>query len=82
LRPAGMAEVEATRRISLSDLEHDVPTGPLPPAETETAAPVADARRTTTVSVARAMKRQEYSVPVQTREAPSAGDPAKVTQNF
>jgi pilus assembly protein CpaB len=82
LRPAGMAEVEATRRISLSDLAHDVATGPVPPAETETAAPVADARRTTTVSVARAMKRQEYSVPVQTREAPSAGDPAKVTQNF
>jgi pilus assembly protein CpaB len=82
LRPAGIAEVEATRRISLSDLTHDVPTGPVPPAETETAAPVADVRRTTTVSVARAMKRQEYSVPVQTREAPSAGDPAKVTQNF
>jgi pilus assembly protein CpaB len=82
LRPAGIAEVEATRRISLSDLAHDAATGPVPPAETETAAPVADARRTTTVSVARAMKRQEYSVPVQTREAPSAGDPAKVTQNF
>jgi pilus assembly protein CpaB len=80
LRAAGMAEVEATRRVSLSDLAREDSTPAAAPVAS--AAPVAEARRTTTVSVARAMKRQEYSVPMQTREAPGAGTPAKITQNF
>jgi pilus assembly protein CpaB len=81
LRPAGTADVEATRRVSLSDLVRDEPTTSIASAPFEAPAPIADARRTTTVGVARALKRQEYNVPVQAREAPAA-DPAKVTQNF
>jgi pilus assembly protein CpaB len=86
LRAAGMAEVEATRRVSLSDLAREDAREELTPAAAPVTAqqpvPVSDARRTTTVSVARAMKRQEYSVPMQTRETPGAGTTAKVTQNF
>ena len=81
LRPAGMADVEATRRVSLSDLVRQEPTTSIASAPVDAPAPIADARRTTTVGVARALKRQEYSVPAQAREAPAA-DPAKVTQNF
>jgi pilus assembly protein CpaB len=80
LRAAGMAEVEATRRVSLSDLAREEST-PAAPA-VASAAPVAEARRTTTVSVARAMKRQEYSVPVQGPERPADAPTAKVTQAF
>jgi pilus assembly protein CpaB len=82
LRASGMAEIEGTRRVSLSDLMRHEPQAPATPAPADASAPVAETRRNTTVSVARAMKRQEYSVPVQTREAPNAGIPEKVTQNF
>lgn len=82
LRAAGVVDVEATRRVKLTDLSHDEKTAPAPTI-VQAPAPVTQARRTTTVSVARALKRQEYSVPMQVREEPSDGTPAaKVSQAF
>lgn len=81
LRAAGVVDMEATRRVSIADLSRDEPAVPLAPAVSNNVAPAADSRRTT-VSVARAMKRQEYSVPVQASDARDMGPPAKVSQNF
>jgi pilus assembly protein CpaB len=82
LRAAGVVAVEATHRVSIADLASDEPRG-VPVAADVPSAPMADARRTTTtVSVARAMKRQEYSVPVHMPEAPAAIPAAKVSHNF
>ncbi len=80
LRAAGMADVEATRRVNMADLAQAEANAPEPVVETP--APVAAARPTTTVSVARAMRRQEYSVPVQAREAATDAPAAKVSQAF
>jgi pilus assembly protein CpaB len=79
LRAAGFADIETTRPVNLADLLNHQEKAPAAPAAVEV--PVADARRTTTVSVARAMKRQEYSVPTQIPQTPDAA-PAKVTQAF
>jgi pilus assembly protein CpaB len=84
LRPAGVVDLELTRRINVADLTHDEPKAP--PAALATAPPSGViSPRTTTVSVARAMKRQEYSVPVQASDAPNGPDArpaARVTQSF
>ncbi len=82
LRPAGTTGVEGTRRISMADLGRADVKAPAAPVVAETPAPVAAPRRITTVSVARAMKRQEYSVPVQPPEVPAEASAAKVSQNF
>ena len=80
LRAAGVVDMEATKRIHISDLGRDEPKAPV---AADAPVPVAEAPRTTTVSVARAMKRQEYSVPVQLPEAPVAlPAPAKLSQSF
>jgi pilus assembly protein CpaB len=81
LRAAGMTEVEATQRVSLADLAQA--DAKAPPAPVVAEAPVAATRSTTTVSVARAMRRQEYSVPVQPHApAAEASTTAKVSQAF
>jgi pilus assembly protein CpaB len=63
LRSAGVAEVENTRRIAVDDLSR--PAGadvmPLPNASFTS---LNDGGRSVSVGVTRAMKRQEYSVPV------------------
>jgi pilus assembly protein CpaB len=78
LRPAGAAEIELTRRISISDLSHEEPrqSAPAPASDAVVAAP--EPRRTTTVNVMRALKKQDYNVPVQPQAAPT-GSAAKVT---
>jgi pilus assembly protein CpaB len=84
LRAAGIVDLEATRRVRVADLSREDGPAQTPPAlvEAPASAPAAESRRTTTVSVARAMKRQEYSVPVQVPNAPNPESPAKVSQNF
>ena len=86
LRPAGIVDVEATHRIGIGDLAREEPARPVAPvAEAPApAAPAAVFPRTTTVSVARAMKRQEYSVPVQVPDvpAPAAQPSAEVSHTF
>ena len=69
LRAAGVAEVEATRRVSVADLANGEP------------AVASDRRRTTTVNVVRALKKQDYSVPVQPQAAPVEAA-AKVNPTF
>ena len=76
LRAAGVADREMTQRISVSDLSREEPKAPV-----ATEAP-AESRRTTTVSVARALRRQEYSVPMQPPETSPAAAPAKVSGTF
>ncbi|HEX2725366.1 MAG TPA: Flp pilus assembly protein CpaB [Beijerinckiaceae bacterium] len=68
LRAAGTADVEATQRVNVSNLSHGETT-------------VARERRTTTVNVVRALKRQDYSVPVQPQTAPTEAA-AKVNPTF
>ncbi len=80
LRAAGTTDIEATRRVNLADLMLAEAEAPAPVAEMP--APVAAAKPVTTVSVARAMKRQEYSVPVQPGEAATETPAAKVSQAF
>jgi len=88
LRAAGVVDMEATQRVKVADLIRDEGSAPAravaeAPAPSPAFAPAA--LRTTTVSVARAMKRQEYSVPVQIPEAPNgsgARPGAKVSQSF
>jgi pilus assembly protein CpaB len=58
LRAAGQTEVERTERVGVADLLRDA------------AKPGGSERGRTTVSVARALKRHEYSVPVQTGQQP------------
>jgi pilus assembly protein CpaB len=84
LRAAGVVDLEATQRVRIADLSRDDGPAQTPPAlvEAPASAPATESRRTTTVSVARAMKRQEYSVPVQAPNAPNPESPAKVSQNF
>jgi pilus assembly protein CpaB len=78
LRAAGIVDIEATQRVGIADLGRDEPKGPTAPM---VATAAADPRRTTTVSVARALKKQEYNVPMQPPEAPGA-PPARVSQTF
>src|SRR5205807_709842 len=69
LRKAGEADVEDTRRVTLTDLGNPEPAMRKPP-------PVADAKRFSTVVVTRASNKQEYSVPIEDgnwREAIGAG---------
>jgi pilus assembly protein CpaB len=81
LRAAGVVDMEATQRMNVADLTRDEPKAPV--AATVEAYPTAGAPRTTTVSVARGMKRQDYSVPMQVPNAPNqSGGSAKVTQAF
>jgi pilus assembly protein CpaB len=75
LRAAGVTDLEAPRRVNLSNLVRD--EAPAAPVAVHTPAMIGEARRTTMVSVVRAMKRQEYSVPIQPR-----GEYSKVTQAF
>jgi pilus assembly protein CpaB len=75
LRAAGITDLEAPRRVNLSNLVRD--EAPPAPIAVTTPAMIGEARRTTMVSVVRAMKRQEYSVPIQPR-----GENSKVTQAF
>jgi pilus assembly protein CpaB len=88
LRPAGIVDMETTQRVKVADLMRDEQKAPIPAvaeAPAPASAPAALPLRTTTVSVARAMKRQEYSVPVQIPEAPNgpgARPSAKVSQGF
>jgi pilus assembly protein CpaB len=88
LRPAGIVDMETTQRVKVADLMRDEQKAPMPAvaeAPAPASAPAALPLRTTTVSVARAMKRQEYSVPVQIPEAPNgpgARPSAKVSQGF
>jgi pilus assembly protein CpaB len=80
LRPAGIVDIEATRRVGIADLGRE-DEKPLPAVVAEiparSATPV-----TTTVSVARALKRQEYTVPVQASEPSTAAPGAKLSQSF
>jgi len=66
LRAAGVAEIEHTQRISVEDLSRpaSAPADPLANASFASMSE-ADSRRTMAVGVTRALKRQEYSVPVQ-----------------
>ena len=84
LRAAGVADLETTRRINVADLSREDAKAPLPPTVAEAPALKEEAlsQRTTTVSVARALKRQEYIVPMQFPEAQSVGKSGKVSQNF
>jgi pilus assembly protein CpaB len=68
LRAAGTADVEATQRVSVSNLSDGK------------SADAAD-RRTTTVNVVRALKKQDYSVPVQPQTGPAEAA-VKVNQTF
>lgn len=83
LRAAGVVDVEATQRIGITDLSREEPAVTLP---TPASAPVAEPRRTATVTVARALTRQEYSVPAQGRETPvkmqAIESTAKLSQRF
>ena len=81
LRPAGVVDLEAAHRIGIGDLARDEPKTPVAPVTAASPTAVVPAR-TTTVSVARALKRQEYSVPVQMPDATNAPGPAKVSQAF
>jgi pilus assembly protein CpaB len=84
LRAAGVANQETTQRVSIADLTRD-DEPKTSPAPVVAEVPAAEWRRTTTVSVARALKRQEYNVPVQVPAAPNAPPaepPAKVSQSF
>ncbi len=80
LRPAGTVEFEATKRVSIADLgrEEGVPPAPVVAAAPARAAPPS----TTTVSVARALRRQEYTVPVQAAEPANGAPGAKISQSF
>jgi pilus assembly protein CpaB len=81
LRPAGIVDLEATQRIRVADLGRDDVKAP--PASVVVEAPARVASPPTrTVSVARAMKRQEYTVPVQAAETPSVAPAGKISQNF
>jgi pilus assembly protein CpaB len=80
LRPAGIVDAEATKRIGIADLGSGETKAPLPGLVAD--APARAASPTTTVSVARAMKRQEYTVPVQPSEAPNGAPGAKISQSF
>jgi pilus assembly protein CpaB len=68
LRAAGTADVEATQRVSVSNLSDGK------------SADAAD-RRTTTVNVVRALKKQDYSVPVQPQTGPAEAA-VKVNRTF
>jgi pilus assembly protein CpaB len=82
LRAAGVVDTEATQRMNIADLTRDEPKAPVVTA-VEAYPTAVGAPRTTTVSVARGMKRQDYSVPMQVPNAPNPpGGSAKVTQAF
>ena len=80
LRSAGVVQREATQRISISNLIRDDIPAPAVAQAVETrplrAAP------TTNVTVVRALKREEYSVPVQPPGALPGDTAAKVSQRF
>jgi pilus assembly protein CpaB len=63
LRSAGVAELEATRRVGVEDLLTADPR-PQAPAAFVNLNEAPETRRTTSVGVTRGMKRQDYAVPV------------------
>jgi pilus assembly protein CpaB len=65
LRAAGAAEVEPTQRIAINDLARPTAAPVVPPNAAFVSMKTPDAQRTVAVGVTRALKRQEYSVPVQ-----------------
>jgi pilus assembly protein CpaB len=78
LRPAGAADIEPTQRIGVADLSREEQRQGVPAPASDTLVAAPEPRRTTTVNVMRALKKQDYSVPVQPQAAP-AGSAAKAT---
>lgn len=76
LRAAGVSQTEPTQRVAVGDL---VRNSAAPPKAVSEAAFVAmkpaDMQRTVAVGVTRALKRQEYSVPVQAAPDPAIATP-------
>jgi uncharacterized ParB-like nuclease family protein len=67
MRSAGAAEAEGVQRVSLDDLGRPLPREADKPAAGAVITSLAPERASAAVGVTRALKRQEYSVPVDAR---------------